>query len=272
MKSIALYMQYSYKCDIYIQGEIMNIQLCILSAEGILFDTNKSLVELWQTTADQHNLSIPEGFFENILSAGYDHRQKVFYQYPQLSQLEKTVMDKNRHHQADIQPQILEVLDFLKSKNITMAIVSDSHRQNINPKVESLMKKYDINVLVCANEVLIGKPDPNIYFKAAKLSNVKLNNTLVIDDSRNGCYSAHLAYMRCVFYQNSLPLSEKLFKYSYRQISQLQEIIGIINEENDPHAKVIFLFFQIQRHHFQMRTLTLHRNIDNGCLFDTLDQ
>ena len=252
MKSIALYMQYSYKCDIYIQGEIMNIQLCILNAEGILFDTNKSLVELWQSTADQHNLSIPEGFFENILAAGCGHRQKVFYQYPQLTQLEKTVTDKKRLLHSTIQPQITEVLDYLKSKGIKIAIVSDNSRQNIDPQIEVLMKNYDINILVCANEVLNGKPDPDIYFKAAKLSNVKPSNTLVIDDSRNGCYSAHLAYMRSVFYQHSLPLSERLYKYSYRQISKLYEIIGIINQENDPHAKVIFLFFQIQSHHFQM--------------------
>lgn len=250
----------------------MNIQLCILNAEGILLDTNKSYIELWQSTADQHKLSIPEGFFENILSAGYDHRQKVFYQYPHLSQLEKAVFQIKQQRQASIQPQIIEVLDYLKSHGIKIAIVTDSHRRNKDPQIDILLKKYEIDVLVCANEVLNGKPDPNIYLKAAKLSNVKPNNTLVIDDSRNGCYSAHLAFMRSIFYQNSLPLSERLFKYSYRQISQLSEIIGIINEENDPHTKVIFLFFQIQRHHFQMRTLILHRNIDNGCFFDTFDQ
>lgn len=230
----------------------MNIQLCILNAEGILLDINKSLIDLWQSTAKQHNLIIPEGFFENILSAGTDHRQKVFYQYPHLAFLEKSVVKQHRLQPANIQPQVIEVLDFLKSKGVKMSIVSDNRRQDIYPQIEGLMKAYEINVLVCANEVLNGKPDPNIYFKAAKLSNVKPNNTLVIDDSRNGCYGAHLAFMRSVFYQHSLPLSERLFKYSYRQISQLHEIIGIINEENDPHAKVIFLFFQIQCHHFQM--------------------
>jgi HAD superfamily hydrolase (TIGR01509 family) len=234
-------MQYSYKCDIYIQGENMNIQLCILNAEGILLDTNKSLIEHWQTTAVQHGVSIPEGFFENILSAGYDHRHKVFYQYPHLAQLEKEVLDSHCKQSYHIHPQIFEVLDYLKKNNVKIAIVSDSNRQDILPKIESLMKSYDISVLVCVNEVLNGKPDPNIYFKAAKLSKVKPGNTLVIDDSRNGCYGAHLAFMRSIFYQNALPLSERLFKYSYRQITQLNEIIKIIQEENDP--KVIFLFF-----------------------------
>jgi HAD superfamily hydrolase (TIGR01509 family) len=243
-------MQSSIKCDIYIQGEIMNIQLCILSAEGILLDTNKSLIQSWQTTANLHGVTIPEGFFENILSAGIDHHHKVFYQYPQLAQLEASVRKNHRDQPNQINPQVIEVLEYLKKNAIKIAIVSDNPRQVIWPKIESLCQSYDIDVLVCANEVLVGKPDPNVYLKAAKLSNVKSGHTLVIDDSRNGCYAAHLAYMRSVFYQHSLPLSERLFKYSYRQINQLTEITDIIRQENDP--KVIFLFFQIQCHHFQM--------------------
>lgn len=219
----------------------MNIQLCILNAEGILLDSNKSLVEQWQITANQHGISIPEGFFENILSAGYDHRNKVFYQYPHLAQLEKEVLDHHFKQPVQIHSEIFEVLDYLKNNHVKIAIVSDSPRKDILPKIEFLLNKYDIHVLVCSNEVLNAKPDPNIYFKAAKLSKIKPGNTLVIDDSRNGCYGAHLAFMRSVFYQNALPLSERLFKYSYRQISQLNEIIEIIKEENDP--EVIFSFF-----------------------------
>jgi HAD superfamily hydrolase (TIGR01509 family) len=248
----------------------MNIQLCILNAQGILLDSNKSLIRLYQESASRDNLSIPEGFFENILSAGFDHRQKVFYQYPRLAQLENEVMQHLRHCPVSFQPQIVELLDFLKSHQIKIAIVSDQRREDILPQIQSLIEKYEIDVLVCSNEVLTGKPDPNVYLKAAKLSNVKPANTLVIDDSRNGCYAAHLAYMRCVFYKSSLPISERLFKYSYRQITQLNEVIEIIRQENDP--KVIFLFFQIQSHHFHVRIFRFDRNIDDRCFFNAFDQ
>ncbi|PKM69949.1 MAG: hypothetical protein CVU94_01500 [Firmicutes bacterium HGW-Firmicutes-19] len=232
----------------------MNIQLCILNVEGILLDANKSLVDLYKMSAADSDIVIPDGFFENILSAGFDHRQKVFYQYPRLAQLENEVLKKHRRLPVTILPQITEVLDFLKSRQIKIALVSDQKRQDVLSIIQPIIDKYEIDVLVCFNEVLMGKPDPNVYFKAAKLSNVKPAHTLVIDDSRNGCYAAHLAYMRSVFYQNALPISERLFKYSYRQITQLNEIIEIIRQENDP--KVIFLFFQVQSHHFQMGTLS----------------
>jgi HAD superfamily hydrolase (TIGR01509 family) len=238
-------MQTFVRYDIYRKGEIMNIQLCILNAEGILLDTNKSLIETWQATAKQYGIEIPEGFFENILSAGYDHHQKAFYQYPRLAQIEHEVIEKHRKLPVEIQSQIHEVLDYLKSNHIKIAIVSDNKRKDILPKIASILKDYDISVLVCSNEVLNYKPDPNIYFKAAKLSDVKPNNTLVIDDSRNGCYGAHLAFMRSVFYQNALPLSERLFKYSYRQVTQLNDIIEIIRQENDLPKKVIFFILPI---------------------------
>lgn len=233
-------MQTVSKYDIYIQGEIMNIQLCILNAEGILLDFNRSLVECWQTTAKHHEINIPEGFFENILSAGVDHHQKVFYQYPRLAQIEHEVITKHRMLPVHINEKIFELLDYLKDNHIKIAIVSDNRRKDILPKIESIMQDYDVGVLVCSNEVLNGKPDPNVYFKAAKLSDIKPSHTLVIDDSRNGCYAAHLAYMRSVFFQNSLTISERLFKYSYRQVSHLNEIIDIIRQENDLREKVIF--------------------------------
>jgi HAD superfamily hydrolase (TIGR01509 family) len=248
----------------------MNIQLCILNVEGILLDANKSLVDLYKLSAAKRDIDIPDGFFENILSAGFDHRQKVFYQYPRLAQLETEVMEKHRLLPDTIQPQITEVLDFLKSRKIKVALVSDQKRADVLSKIQPIIEQYDIDVLVCYNEVLMGKPDPNVYFKAAKLSNVKPANTLVIDDSRNGCYAAHLAYMRSVFYQNALPISERLFKYRYRQITQLNEIIEIIRQENDP--KVIFLFFQVQGHHFQMGTFCFDRDIDDHCFLNAFDQ
>lgn len=195
---------------------------------------------MWQMTARKYGIDIPEGFFENILSAGYDHHQKVFYQYPRLAQIEHEVIKNHRKLPVKSQSQIHEVLDYLKNNHIKIAIVSDNRRKDILPKIENILKEYEINILVCSNEVLNYKPDPNVYFKAAKLSDVKPSNTLVIDDSRNGCYGAHLAFMRSIFYQNALPLSERLFKYSYRQVSQLNEIIQIIRQENDLSKKVIF--------------------------------
>jgi HAD superfamily hydrolase (TIGR01509 family) len=240
VQSIALSMQTSFKYDISKQGEIMNVQLCILNAQGIILDNNKTLIALWTQTAAKHGIPISGEFFESFLAAGFDQRNKVFYQYPRLAAIESEVMDQYRMIPPSFHPDIESVTESLKKLGIKIAIVSDTRRQDIYPTLESFMRKHDIEVLVCANEVLSAKPDPNIYFKAAKLSHVKPLHTLVIDDSRNGCYSAHLAFMRSIFYQNALPISERLFKYSYRQISQLTDLIQIIEQENDPQRVISY--------------------------------
>ena len=266
-------MQTSFKYGIPKQGEIMNIQLCILNAQGIILDNNKALIDLWKQTAAKHDIPISDEFFESFLAAGFDQRNKVFFQYPRLAAIEAEVMDQYRMISPSFHPDIESVTESLKKLGIKIAIVSDTRRQDIYPQIESFMKKHVIEVLVCANEVLSAKPDPNIYFKAAKLSHVKPLHTLVVDDSRNGCYSAHLAYMRSVFYQNALPISERLFKYSYRQISQLSDLIQIIEQENDPKRVIChFLFFQIQRHHFHGSAFRCDRNIDDWHFFDSFDQ
>lgn len=248
----------------------MNVQLCILNAQGVILDVNKPLIDCWKQTAEKNRIAIPDEFFESILGAGYDQRIKAFYQYPHLAALEREVLELHQKQPVSLHPKINELLDFLRSRGIKIAIVSDSRRQDILPLIDPIMKEYDISVLVCSNEVLNGKPDPNIYFKAAKLSDVKPLHTLVVDDSRNGCYAAHLAFMRSVFIMHALPLSERLFKYSYRQTDSLTDIIQIIQSENDP--KVIFLFFQVQSHHFQRSVFGFYRNIDDRHFLNAFDQ
>ncbi len=251
----------------------MNVQLCILNAQGIVLDNNKILIDLWKQTAHKHGIPISDEFFESILAAGFDQRNKVFYQYPRLAAIESEVMDQYRMLPVSFHPDIEIIAESLKNLGIKIAVVSDTRRQDIAPKIDSFMKKYGVEVLVCANEVLSGKPDPNIYFKAAKLSHVKPLHTLVVDDSRNGCYSAHLAYMRSVFYQNALPISERLFKYSYRQISQLTDLIQIIKQENDPQRVICrFLLFQIQGHHFHGSAFRFDRNIDDRHFLNSRNQ
>lgn len=251
----------------------MNVQLCILNAQGIVLDNNKILIDLWRQTALKHEIPVSNEFFESILAAGFDQRSKVFYQYPRLAAIEHEVMNQYRSIHPSFHSDIETVVDSLKKLGIKIAIVSDTRRQDTSPLIESFMKKHGIEVLVCANEVLSAKPDPNIYFKTAKLSHVKPLHTLVVDDSRNGCYSAHLAYMRSVFYQNALPISERLFKYSYRQISQLTDLIQIIKQENDPQRVICrFLLFQIQGHHFHGSAFRFDRNIDDRHFLNSRNQ
>jgi sugar-phosphatase len=63
-------------------------------------------------------------------------------------------------------------------------------------------------VLVAADDVQKGKPDPEPYLKGAELLKVKPADCLVIEDAPNGIRSAHAGGMKAIALTSTYPAAE----------------------------------------------------------------
>lgn len=52
--------------------------------------------------------------------------------------------------------------------------------------------------MICGDEVINGKPNPEIFLKAASILGVKPEESLVLEDSENGILAAHAAGIPCI--------------------------------------------------------------------------
>jgi len=59
-----------------------------------------------------------------------------------------------------------------------------------------------MDLTISGEEVLKGKPNPEIFLKAAKKLGVKPNNCLVIEDAFAGVQAAKAAGMKCIGLRN----------------------------------------------------------------------
>jgi len=75
-------------------------------------------------------------------------------------------------------------------------------------EVESLTKHFGIyekfTSIICRDNVLHGKPDPEIYLKSAKQLQLLSENCVVIEDTKIGAQSALRAQMKCYILLNGL--------------------------------------------------------------------
>ena len=127
----------------------------------------------------------------------------------------------------DINPidGIRELLINLKKENIPIAIASSSPILFI----EAVLAKFEIQdyfkIILSGEEVLKGKPAPDIYLETARLLSLNPSDCLVIEDSKNGVIAAKVAGMKCIGFQNPNSGDQDLSKADFvvNSIDQIQK-------------------------------------------------
>jgi HAD superfamily hydrolase (TIGR01509 family) len=82
-----------------------------------------------------------------------------------------------------------ELLDALLAAGVPMALVTNTRRGLTEKALNSIGRQY-FSVSVCANEVPVGKPAPDIYLRAAELLGLDPAHCLAIEDSVTGSAAA----------------------------------------------------------------------------------
>ena len=119
--------------------------------------------------------------------------------------------------------------------NYNVTIASSSSRKII----ETVLKKFNLErfftAIVSGAELTNSKPHPEIFQTAAKLSGVKPENCLVIEDSHNGVVAAKKAKMYCLAFANpnsgKQDLSLADFVIHEFNVRNFSNIIKLLNEK-----------------------------------------
>ncbi|MDB5141030.1 MAG: yqaB [Mucilaginibacter sp.] len=121
-----------------------------------------------------------------------------------MDEMNSLSYEKEKKYQQEFLPH-LELLpglhDFLEKayqKDIPMAIGSAAIPFNIDFVLDNLNIRHYFKAIVSADDVLLSKPDPETFIKAARLLNVSPVNCLVFEDVPKGAEAAANAAMEAV--------------------------------------------------------------------------
>lgn len=89
-------------------------------------------------------------------------------------------------------PGLLALLSYLHERNIPFALASSSTRQTIDSYLESEYLLHEFTNIVDGSQVKRGKPDPEIFLRAATLLGVEPEHTLVLEDGLAGITAANV--------------------------------------------------------------------------------
>jgi HAD superfamily hydrolase (TIGR01509 family) len=89
-----------------------------------------------------------------------------------------------------LMPGAAELLDSLERAGIPKGIATSSGRRFVTDVLSRFDLEPRFRFVLTAEDVVEGKPHPEIYFKAAALFSVEPPSMLVLEDSQNGCRAA----------------------------------------------------------------------------------
>ena len=90
-------------------------------------------------------------------------------------------------------PGLLELLDALEAAGIPKAICTSSSGRLLHECVSRFRMEPRFQFMLSAEDIVHGKPHPEIYLKAAERFGIEPHEMLVLEDSQAGCRSADAA-------------------------------------------------------------------------------
>lgn len=214
------------------------IKAVIFDFEGVIVDSEPVRYETWRTLfRDRFGVNLPE-YNQDIALKINGRKQTDNVRYfldmfnikgdaDMLIKERKKLLFDIYNRPGEIKPVegLLEFLEFLKDNGIKCAIATSSYNDTTEKILHDLgIGSYFISV-VTGEDVLKGKPEPDLFLKASTELGINPSECVVIEDSLNGIVAAKSAGMRCVAITTTF--SEEYLKETLKGINL---IVGNMKE------------------------------------------
>ncbi|MBE9211820.1 hexitol phosphatase HxpB [Plectonema cf. radiosum LEGE 06105] len=125
------------------------------------------------------------------------------YPWDNLSklQVEEAIVNKLIeliHLQGKALAGVKEAINYVKTKDVKIALASSSSSKIINAALEKLNIADNFEIIYSAESEFLGKPHPGVYLTTADKLGVSPQNCLALEDSLNGVLAAKAAQMKCI--------------------------------------------------------------------------
>ncbi len=186
------------------------IKLVIFDLDGVLLDSESLYKIVNMNLFADLGVHITDEEYNSFIGISGDKMWSYIKEKGRLEQSisELRAMERERKFVglsgSDLVPNsgLLELLHHIKENNIPTCIASSGLMKNIKLILSKLDVEAFFSYIVSGEMPKHGKPAPDIFLLAAKHYNIRPEDCLVIEDSRNGTLAAKAAGMTCIGYIN----------------------------------------------------------------------
>ncbi len=182
-----------------------NIKSIIFDLDGTLIDTLDLHIQAFQLLFEEINELIPyEKIAENM---GRTPRDTLLTLLPRLqenkNQLEFLAKRKeeiltNLLDHIPKFPGVIELLQYIQKMQLIICLASSTPKYNVMKMLQGASIDHYFQVIITGEDITIGKPNPEIFLKAAEKAGISYETCLVIGDSPHDVIAAKKAGMKII--------------------------------------------------------------------------
>jgi len=180
----------------------------IFDLDGVIVDTAKYHYLAWKKLANHLGFEFTKE--QNELFKGVSRKRcleillEIGNREATQEEFDTWMVEKNVDYlqyienmdESEILPDVPKVLEFLKQKDIPIALGSAS--KNAQPILEKVKLLHYFDTIVDGNNVTKAKPDPEVFLLAAKKLGVDASDCVVFEDAVAGVEAANAANMMSI--------------------------------------------------------------------------
>ena len=200
--------------------------------DGVIFDTEREYLKEWNKIFEKYGYEMKKEIYVSVMGRGRKKVKEIFKEnFGDDLPIEEMYIEKDKmlkeaieNNEVPLKQGALELLEFLKKNGYKTALATSAKKDRVKSQVTHAKMNNLFDAIVCADDIVNSKPNPEIFLKAAEKVNIKPENCIVIEDSEAGIRAAFNAGMIAFHVKDLKEADENIMKYCDKNFENLIEI------------------------------------------------
>ncbi|MBR4494058.1 MAG: HAD family phosphatase [Clostridiales bacterium] len=217
----------------------MKFKAVLFDMDGVIFDTERAIIECWKLVAPEAGLKDIEAFCQDALGTNSQVTHELFVSrygaevdYDGLNQKKRELfMRMFDAGLVAVKPGVRELLGYLKDNGVKVALASSTSSKSVLREIIAAgLEKY-FDEIVCGDMVTRSKPEPDIWLEALRRLNVEAKDAAAIEDSFNGVRSAKAAGLYTIMVPDIVQPDDEIRALADQVFPSLKEVLESIEKD-----------------------------------------
>lgn len=214
----------------------------IFDMDGVLIDSERQSNEGWLWAAGQLGMDMPMWLIDSFKGAPaelcckfFDDYYKGVIDYWGAKELRTQHVYKIRETEGiPVKKGVKDIFEYIRNNGLKCAVATSTRRESAEKTLHEIGVWDYLDAVVYGDEVERGKPEPDIFLRAAKAIGVNPSEAVVVEDSINGIKAGYAAGMRVVHIPDTIAIDDDIRKLTYMVCDDLNGLIDVVESINKP--------------------------------------
>lgn len=214
----------------------------IFDMDGVLIDSEIQSNEGWLWAEGQLGVDMPMWLIDSFKGAPvelcckfFDDYYKGVIDYWEAKELRTQHVYKIRETEGiPVKKGVKDIFEYIRNNGLKCAVATSTRRESAEKTLHEIGVWDYLDAVVYGDEVEHGKPEPDIFLRAAKAIGVNPSEAVVVEDSINGIKAGYAADMRVVHIPDTIAIDDDIRKLTYMVCADLNGLIDVVESINKP--------------------------------------